>query len=142
MGTGMLLLGPFLDKLITGAFVSTYEWNLPSLVCLAFSCTFAVLVNISQFLCIGRFSAVSFQVVGHVKTVLVFFFGWLIFSAPVTEKNIAGSALALAGMVYYSIAVTREQKLAAEAAAAMNVAVVSATEMEKSGEPVKVASAV
>jgi solute carrier family 35 protein E3 len=76
-------------------------------VCLGVSCFFAVLVNISQYLCIGRFSAVSFQVIGHVKTCLVFFFGWVIFAAPVTERNIMGCSLAVVGMVYYSHAVTK-----------------------------------
>ena len=73
------------------------------------SCFFAVLVNISSFLCIGRFSAVSFQVIGHVKTCLVFFFGWVIFAAPITGRNIMGCCLAVVGMIYYSHAVTKQQ---------------------------------
>ena len=73
------------------------------------SCFFAVLVNISSFLCIGRFSAVSFQVIGHVKTCLVFFFGWVIFAAPITSRNIMGCCLAVVGMIYYSHAVTKQQ---------------------------------
>ena len=48
--------------------------GLPSHVRAAGLVLFAVLVNVSSFLCIGRFSAVSFQVIGHVKTCLVFFF--------------------------------------------------------------------
>jgi len=102
MAGSMLLLGPFLDYFITGKMVIEYEWNVPSLVCLGVSCGLAVLVNISQYLCIGRFSAVSFQVIGHCKTVLVFFFGWVCFAAPVTQRNIMGCLLAVCGMIYYS----------------------------------------
>ena len=51
--------------------------------------------------------AVSFQVIGHVKTCLVFFFGWVIFAAPITSRNVLGCALAVVGMIYYSHAVTK-----------------------------------
>ena len=117
MATSMLLLGPALDKVITDQWVTEFEWNVPSLVCLGVSCFFAVLVNISQYLCIGRFSAVSFQVIGHVKTCLVFFFGWLIFAAPITQRNIMGCSLAVMGMIYYSHATTKAAAAAAAAAA-------------------------
>lgn len=33
-----------------------------AMVTMVLSCTLAVLVNVSQFMCLGRFSAVSFQV--------------------------------------------------------------------------------
>lgn len=113
MAGSMLLFGPVMDKFVTDKWVTDFEWNVPSLVCLGVSCFFAVLVNISQYLCIGRFSAVSFQVIGHVKTCLVFFFGWVLFAAPVTERNIMGCSLAVVGMIYYSHAVTKQQQTAA-----------------------------
>ena len=43
------------------------------------SCVIAVGVNLSQFICIGRFTAVSFQVLGHMKTVLVLILGFTLF---------------------------------------------------------------
>jgi solute carrier family 35, member E3 len=61
-GWTLLLAGPFVDRLVVGRWVSSYEPNVPALVCLAASCTVAVLVNVSQFMCLGRFSAVTFQV--------------------------------------------------------------------------------
>ena len=39
-----------------------YDWNVPALTFLALSCACAVGVNVSQFMCLGRFSAVSYQV--------------------------------------------------------------------------------
>ena len=128
MAASMLLFGPFMDKFVTDTWVTDFEWNVPSLVCLGVSCFFAVLVNISQYLCIGRFSAVSFQVIGHVKTCLVFFFGWVLFAAPVTERNIMGCSLAVLGMIYYSHANNKQQAAAAaEAAAAADAAAAAAT---------------
>ena len=43
------------------------------------SCSIAVGTNLSQFICIGRFSAVSFQVLGHMKTILVLILGFTFF---------------------------------------------------------------
>lgn len=58
----LFLTGPFVDKLVSGSWVFDYAMTNGALICLAGSCLLAVLVNISQFMCLGRFSAVSFQV--------------------------------------------------------------------------------
>jgi len=111
MAVSMLVFGPIMDTLVTGGEnVFDYEWTSGSLMFLAVSCGFAVLVNISQYLCIGRFSAVSFQVIGHIKTVLVFLFGFICFNAPITSKNIAGCALAVVGMIYYTQAMNKQKE--------------------------------
>jgi solute carrier family 35 protein E3 len=60
-GWTLMLLGPFLDRYVSAAWVFNYDWNVPALTCLALSCACAVGVNISQFMCLGRFSAVSYQ---------------------------------------------------------------------------------
>lgn len=39
-----------------------YTWSTAAAVALATSCALAVLVNLSQFACLGRFTAVSYQV--------------------------------------------------------------------------------
>lgn len=49
----LLLIGPFLDKLISGKWVWDYELSVPSLACLVLSCTIAAMVNLSQFICLG-----------------------------------------------------------------------------------------
>ncbi|RWW10778.1 hypothetical protein GW17_00025665 [Ensete ventricosum] len=74
------------------------------------SCILAVFCNTSQYLCIGRFSATSFQVLGHMKTVCVLVLGWLLFDSVLTLKNILGMLLAVVGMVVYSWAVEHEKK--------------------------------
>lgn len=74
------------------------------------SCALAVFCNVSQYLCIGRFSATSFQVLGHMKTVCVLTLGWLLFDSALTFKNISGMILAVVGMVIYSWAVEAEKQ--------------------------------
>lgn len=76
------------------------------------SCSLAVFCNVSQYLCIGRFSATSFQVLGHMKTLCVLTLGWLLFDVEMTLKNITGMVLAVAGMLIYSWAVEVEKKAA------------------------------
>lgn len=76
------------------------------------SCSLAVFYNISQYLCIGRFSAVSFQVLGHMKTVCVVALGWLLFDLEMKAKNIIGMLLAVIGMIVYSWAVEADKQAA------------------------------
>jgi len=55
-------VGPFIDKLVSRTWILDYNITAQGAQCLALSCAVAVLVNISQFMCLGRFSAISFQV--------------------------------------------------------------------------------
>jgi len=62
----------------------------------------AIGVNLSQFICIGRFSAVSFQVLGHMKTVLVLPLGFLFFGKEgLNLQVVLGMVLAVLGMIWY-----------------------------------------
>ena len=66
-----MLMGPFLDRYISANWVFNYDWNVPALTFLALSCACAVGVNISQFMCLGRFTAVSYQVPARMHSLLV-----------------------------------------------------------------------
>ena len=72
-------------------------------------------VNLSQYLCIGKFSAVTYQVLGHMKTALVLLLGAILFASPVSAKNMGGIAIAVVGMVGYSWAVEKEKTAAKSA---------------------------
>ncbi|KAL9673353.1 hypothetical protein QQ045_029609 [Rhodiola kirilowii] len=72
---------------INGVFIIDYKMSLGAVLFILLSCTLAVFSNISQFLCIGQFSAVSFQVLGHMKTVRVLTLGWLPFDSSLTLKT-------------------------------------------------------
>lgn len=61
-GAILIILGPPIDYFITGSKVTEYSWTTAAAIVMLVSCSVAVLVNISQFMCLGRFSAVTFQV--------------------------------------------------------------------------------
>ncbi|KAK4539633.1 hypothetical protein RGQ29_031891 [Quercus rubra] len=106
----LLILGPVIDYYLTGKLLLNYKLSSGAFFFILLSCSLAVFCNVSQYLCIGRFSAVTFQVLGHMKTVCVLTLGWLLFDSQLTLKNILGVVLAVVGMVVYSSAVEVEKK--------------------------------
>ncbi|MCE5165874.1 UDP-rhamnose/UDP-galactose transporter 1 [Datura stramonium] len=106
----LLVLGPFCDYYLSGNLLLDYNYSSGAIFFILLSCSLAVFCNVSQYLCIGRFSAVSFQVLGHMKTVCVLTLGWLLFDSALTFKNISGMLVAIAGMVIYSWAVEVEKQ--------------------------------
>ncbi|KOM40821.1 hypothetical protein LR48_Vigan04g101900 [Vigna angularis] len=98
----LLLVGPFLDYWLTGKRVDAYGYGLTSTLFIILSCTIAVGTNLSQFICIGRFTAVSFQVLGHMKTILVLILGFIFFGKEGLNLHVVlGMIVAIAGMVWY-----------------------------------------
>ncbi|KAL4361933.1 hypothetical protein GQ457_04G004280 [Hibiscus cannabinus] len=118
----LLLLGPFVDYYLTGKLLASYKFSSSVLFFILLSCSLAVFCNISQYLCIGRFSATSFQVLGHMKTVCVLILGWLLFDSELTLKNILGMAIAILGMVVYSWAVEADKQTESKASPLPKVA--------------------
>ncbi|KAL3513950.1 hypothetical protein ACH5RR_026667 [Cinchona calisaya] len=104
----LLLLGPFLDYWLTNKRIDAFNFNIPSLVFIVLSCSIAVGTNLSQFICIGRFTAVSFQVLGHMKTILVLILGFLFFGKEGLNMHVVvGMIIAVVGMVWYGNASSR-----------------------------------
>jgi solute carrier family 35 protein E3 len=107
-GLMVLLAGPYLDSLITQKWILTYlkaQDTYNSLYLVLLSCLIASATNISQFMCLGRFSAVTFQVLGHTKTIMVLLLGWLLLGDVITVRKLAGMSLAVIGMIAYSVAI-------------------------------------
>ncbi|KAL7245844.1 hypothetical protein ACSBR2_001053 [Camellia fascicularis] len=98
----LLLVGPFLDYWLTNKTVDAFDYNIASLVFIILSCTIAVGTNLSQFICIGRFTAVSFQVLGHMKTILVLILGFIFFGKEgLNIQVVIGMVIAVVGMIWY-----------------------------------------
>ncbi|RYQ84783.1 hypothetical protein Ahy_B10g104262 isoform A [Arachis hypogaea] len=98
----LLLVGPFLDYWLTSKRVDAYGYSLTSILFIILSCSIAVGTNLSQFICIGRFTAVSFQVLGHMKTILVLILGFIFFGKEgLNLQVILGMVIAIAGMIWY-----------------------------------------
>ncbi|THG03205.1 hypothetical protein TEA_009732 [Camellia sinensis var. sinensis] len=106
----LLVLGPIIDYYLSGKFIGSYKMSSGAILFILLSCSLAVFCNVSQYLCIGRFSAVSFQVLGHMKTVCVLTLGWLLFDSELTFKNIMGMLIAVIGMIIYSWAMEAEKQ--------------------------------
>lgn len=98
----LLLLGPFVDYWLTSKRVDGYPFTPVSTFFIILSCCIAIGTNLSQFICIGRFTAVSFQVLGHMKTVLVLFLGFIFFGKEgFSPQVILGMIVAILGMIWY-----------------------------------------
>jgi solute carrier family 35 protein E3 len=106
-GLMLLVIGPWVDKAVSGSWVGHYVITSPALALIVMSCLIAVGVNISQFMCLGRFSAATFQVLGHTKTILVLLISWLALGESMSAKKLLGMAVAVAGMVAYGVFVNQ-----------------------------------
>ena len=51
---------------------------------------------------IGRFTAVTYQVLGHAKTICVLVVGYLFFGGQITGQQFVGMTMAVGGMMSYS----------------------------------------
>ncbi|GAQ85838.1 Nucleotide-sugar transporter family protein [Klebsormidium nitens] len=104
----LLLLGPFVDFFLTGRAINKYEYSVPSVTCIVLSCCIAVGTNASSFIIIGRFTAVGYQVLGHMKTIFILVIGFYMFGADEYNwRHYIGGAVAIAGMVWYGFISSR-----------------------------------
>ncbi|KAF5960362.1 hypothetical protein HYC85_001571 [Camellia sinensis] len=84
------------------AFVAVWSTSMQQYLFILLSCTIAIGTNLSQFICISRFTAVSFQVIGHMKTVLVLILGFTFFGKEgLNLQVVLGMIIAIVGMIWY-----------------------------------------
>jgi len=96
---GMLIMCPFFDDLSKFAdFVYTPQCVTRIVV----SCVFALGVNISNYLVLGKTSPLTYQVLGHMKTVLILILGFTVFKKPIDIRNVIGITIAMVGVVSYT----------------------------------------
>ncbi|KAG9145386.1 hypothetical protein Leryth_008300 [Lithospermum erythrorhizon] len=98
----LFITGPFLDRLLTNQNVFAFDYTSEVVGFIILSCLISVSVNFSTFLVIGKTSAVTYQVLGHLKTCLVLTFGYVLLHDPFSWRNIIGILVALVGMALYS----------------------------------------
>ena len=91
---GMLLMSPIFDDMRA---LAQFEYT-PMLVArIVLSCFFALGVNISNYLVLGKTSPLTYQVLGHFKTVCILILGFTMFNKPVDSRNIVGIVVAMGG---------------------------------------------
>jgi solute carrier family 35 protein E3 len=110
----LCISGPFLDAALTNQNVFSFDYSAYVLFFIVLSCLISVSVNFSTFLVIGKTSAVTYQVLGHLKTCLVLAFGYILLKNPFSWRNICGILIAVIGMVLYSYASVMESQQKAE----------------------------
>lgn len=61
-GAILVIFSPIMDYNIANQWITEYNWGNMVIWGILLSTSLAILVNLSQFLCLGKFSAVEFQV--------------------------------------------------------------------------------
>lgn len=99
IATGMLLLTPFFDDVPALLHV---QWSLPLMGWIFLSCILALGVNMSNYLVLGKTSPLTYQVLGHLKTILDLLLGYMAFRYKVDTKQLMGVVVAMAGVISYT----------------------------------------
>ncbi|KAI3643631.1 hypothetical protein MP228_005000 [Amoeboaphelidium protococcarum] len=81
--------------------VLDFEWSMQLSYYIVLTCVAAIAVNILTYALIGKTSAVTYQVVGHLKTILTLIGGYYLFPQSM-PTNVYGIVIALIGMFLYS----------------------------------------
>eukprot|EP01025_Chloroclados_australasicus_P033222 TRINITY_DN3381_c0_g1_i10.p1 TRINITY_DN3381_c0_g1~~TRINITY_DN3381_c0_g1_i10.p1 ORF type:complete len:353 (-),score=36.90 TRINITY_DN3381_c0_g1_i10:1317-2375(-) len=91
-----------------------FNYNLASLSMITLSACLGLLVSLSTFLFIGVTSALTYNVVGHLKTLFIVTGGVIIFGEQITLKKAVGIAVAMGGIIWYNELKKHESKQAQE----------------------------
>lgn len=67
-------------------------------------------MNLCTFIVVGETSAISYQILGHVKTVSVWLLGVIIFKTKFDIRNFIGFLIAITGAILYSMFRISENK--------------------------------
>ncbi|KPA83343.1 hypothetical protein ABB37_02996 [Leptomonas pyrrhocoris] len=82
--------------------LAAYSVSFTTVWTVLLSCVFAFGVNFSFFLFVGKTSPLTVNVVGYLKTSLVFFLDFIFVSADVSPQKVVGIFLTLVGLAGYS----------------------------------------
>ena len=96
---GMIILCPFFDDMPR---LANFVYTPSCLARIFVSCLFALGVNISNYLVLGMTSPLTYQVLGHLKTVLIIVLGFLMFNKKADTRNIIGIGIAMVGVIAYT----------------------------------------
>ena len=91
-----------------------YELTVTAASWIIVSCVLGLLVTMSTFLFIGATSPLTYNVVGHLKTVGIVAAGILLFGDTMGLKKFLGLSMAMSGIVWYSHLKMQEASKAAQ----------------------------
>jgi solute carrier family 35 protein E3 len=87
----------------------TFDYTAPAVFWIAVSSALGLVVTATTFLFIGATSSLTYNVVGHLKTVGIVAAGVFLFGDSLGGRRLLGLALAMAGIVWYSRIKVQEQ---------------------------------
>lgn len=102
LGTIVFLLEPVGWTERTKDTLLGYPYDWMSVAAITVSAALGMLVNLSTFLVIGATSSLTYNVVGHIKTVIILAGGVIFFGDTISDKKLFGIAVAMAGIIWYS----------------------------------------
>ena len=106
ISVGMLLMCPFFDDIWT---LMSFQPTSSGIFRIMLSCFFALGVNISNYLVLGKTSPLTYQVLGHLKTILILVLGFTVFDKPLDGRNCLGITIAMLGVITYTEIKRRQQ---------------------------------
>ena len=99
IASGMFVMVPMLDD-YQG--LLNYEPNMAVITHIIISCVLALGVNISNYLVLGKTSPLTYQVLGHLKTIMILVLGFVVFHYESNQRVILGIVVALVGVIAYT----------------------------------------
>ena len=79
-----------------------YKYSMAAIIAIAVSALLGLLVSLSTFLVIGATSSLTYNVVGHIKTVIILMGGCMFFGDEMPLKKLGGISVAMGGIIWYS----------------------------------------
>ncbi|KXZ48558.1 hypothetical protein GPECTOR_27g729 [Gonium pectorale] len=116
----LVVLVPLFDDVgFTNQTVDTvlgYEYSWGAISAIVVSALLGVLVSLSTFLVIGATSSLTYNVVGHFKTVLILTGGCVLFGEDMPWKRFMGICLTMTGIIWYTVLSAQAAQAPAQAA--------------------------
>lgn len=101
-GTSAIILSCFIPIFDDVNLIRKYEYEFENVSWILFSCFTAFLVNFSFFLTSQIANALTINVLGYVKTCIVFIGGFVLFAQPLDVRNVFGIILTMLGFFAYT----------------------------------------
>jgi solute carrier family 35 protein E3 len=92
-------------------YILSHKWTFIEIKWIALSATLAAFANLTCYGLIGNTSAITFQVTGHIKTVLILIGGYFLTRGQVkiNNTNVTGILICLSGSIVYGVIRHAEQ---------------------------------
>jgi len=98
----MTPISPGIDYMLSGNWVFNEKYTSELIFVIFTSASFALSLNLTIYKIIGFKGPITLQVVGYLKTVIIFIGGSWLFSESLTLKKATGLSIAIAGLFFYS----------------------------------------